>query len=359
MEDPNQDSQTSRQQPSRKGVKQVHRPHQKRIHRDPSLRKRPLPPVELIPKAEEILVRIDMHRFLTHGQIGELLFRRTRTRFGVMRSEQRYQKTANQAIGDLMDHGLIEGMRIYQTHPRTGNEFQAVALILSPAGRRRVAGIYDRYDDGEAPRAALDLKQFTSRKVDHELGVTDAMIALSRSVWQLGDGFDVLDWYDDSLLERRKQVTRFFDFTPDGWCVVETPTGRLCPLFVEIDRGTESIHSRTGSTKDWYTKIVRYGDYLANRYLDDPFYAALEYDTRQMARPLVLTVTTSPERMDNMLRATREAGGRGAYWYTTRDRLYGGPDDVRAPFAPMRQAIWWRVGDTQPVSLVDHLSPPT
>lgn len=343
--------------------KQIHRTHQKRINRDPALRKRTLPPYEKIPSAELILRNIDQFRFLTNEQIGELLFRRTLNRFGKVRSEKwrQYQNPANDAIGDLTDHGLITKLRIFQTHRLTGNIFQSTVNILTPAGKRKVQEAYDRDDEGEALRPTSDLKRYSNQKIDHELEIIDATIALKRAIWSMGTGYDVLEWHDDDMLSRDRDAL-FQTFLPDAWCVVEAPGGRLCPLFFEIDRGTETIMPGTYSnpSRTWLAKMGNYGDYFQYRYKHDPFYVKRGFDLSHelVAQKIVLTVTTSQERLENMLEATRKAGGRNTYWYTTRQLLYGTPNLAKGEtwnFGAILEPIWSRVNDSAPVSLRDHI----
>lgn len=349
-----QDIKTATPQADKPAQPHTHRKHQGRIHRDPALRKRPLRPLEAIPYGQTILTEIDRFRFLTNLQVGELVYRSTLTKDNRPRSDTHYQDPCNRVLADLFDLKLIERIPVFQTHQRTGNLFQAAVNILTRKGAEAVQAACDRADRGETPRWTPDLKRYTSQKIDHELAINDLAIALRRAVDAIGGV--VLDWHDDDLLERHKQTTRFGNFTPDGWCVVQMPGGRLCPLFVEVDRGTEVILSGSGSTKDWKTKIERYGDYFAFRYQDDPFYADLGYDPRAMAKPVVLTETTSPERLANMLKATAAAGGYGTYWYTTRQAIFGTPDMKQGVFGAMVGPIWRRMGIEHPVNLRHHFA---
>lgn len=347
-------TQTDESPPTKTNQKTNRKEYQKRINRRSDLRKRPLPPLELIPFADQILMQLDQKRFLTNIQIGELFFRGTRTVHGKMRSELQFQRTAGEAIGNLMDHKLIDRIPVFQTHRRTGNIFQTQVNLLTRKGRDHVQDCYDREDDGEVLRPTGDLKRFTHQKIDHELAINDIAIALQRAVWRLGPEYQVVEWFDDDLLERHKHTTRFHDFTPDAWCLVEGPDDRLCPMFIEVDRGTEMVRSKRNSTKDWYTKMVRYGYYIAHRYHEDPFYAELECDTRKMVHPLVLTITTSEERMKNMLAATEEANGRNTYWYTQRERVFG--SDSLPPLDVFLEPIWSRLQTRSPLNLMDYLT---
>lgn len=343
---------------SRKGIPQTHKPHQKRNSHDPKLAKHNPRPLELVPRGESILIEIDRARFLTNGQIGELLFRRTLTQDNTLRADTTFQKFANRSLRDLLALGLIEKVQTYQTHRRTGNVFQDGVNILSPKGLTALKKILDRQDSVEPVRSTPALREFSFRKIDHELAITDMLIALRRAVWSLGVDCDVFDIHDDDQLSRLKGFARFDEFTPDFWCVVQTPDG-LFPLFGEADRGTEMIESTTGSTKDWKTKLMRYGQYISTRYHSDPFYVSLGYDTRAMRWPVVLTMTTSDERRANMLKVTPTAGGAGAYWYTTKEAVFGpaDPDYKQSPFGMILEPIWQHLAKEPTISLRDYLLP--
>lgn len=327
--------------------------YQGRVHVDPAKVSK-IYPLEGIQQGSATLIQLDRFRFLTNPQVGELLFRQTLTRYGKPRSSKEYQRSANETLRRLLYAGYIERIQIYQTHRLTGNVFQSAVNLLTRKGASEVQSLYDRADAGERLRWTPDLKRYTFQKIDHELEINDAAIALYRGVWALGEGFDLYEWHDDDLLERSKQLTRFNDFTPDGFGIVETPSHRLCPLFVEIDRGTEVVISQVGSTKDWKTKIERYGAYLRDRYRDDPFYASLGFAPAEMAHPIILTIAPSPGRIATMLDATDQAGGLGAYWYATRQDVYGTFGGILGP-------VWRKLNAAEPVSLRDHLlgQPPT
>lgn len=350
-----QTSENPKPRPSRKGIPQTHKLHQKRNSHDPELATRKPRPLELVPYGELILIEIDRSRFLTNGQIGELLFRRGPTKQHKPRAEAQYQKFANLSIRDLLAMNLIEKVQIYQTHRQTGNVFQDGVNILSPKGLTELKKIHERQDSVEPVRSTPALRDFSFRKIDHELAITNIQIALRRATWSLGPDCDVLDFHDDDQLSRLKGLALFSDFTPDGWCVVQTPEG-LFPLFIEADRGTEVIKSTTGSTKDWFTKMTRYSNYHSHRYHADPLYRNLGYDTRAIHPPLILTVTTGHERQAHMLNATAEAGCYGSYWFTTKAELFGTPDMDRSPFGAILEPIWKRLKTGESVDLRSHLT---
>lgn len=173
------------------------------------------------------------------------------------------------------------------------------------------------------------LKHFRDQSVSHLLEINDLSIALRRSI-AAADGMHLLLWLDDDQLARLKQITRFHNFIPDGFSIVQVQTDsgvKLVPLFVEIDRQTETVRSTGLGGRDWYSKIGRYGQYFALDFRTDPLleHVGISADLLGILdTPRVLTVTKSAVRVDRMLQATTDAGGKGTYLYTTHAELYEG-----------------------------------
>lgn len=82
--------------------------------------------------------------------------------------------------------------------------------------------------------------------------------------------------------------------------------------FVEIDRGKETVNSRDERYKSWKHKIELYTTYYdSGKYFE-------RFGAKGMA---VLTVTTTQTRLQNLIRATEQAGGGGRFWFTTFDKV--------------------------------------
>ncbi len=244
----------------------------------------------------------------------------------------------------LKDNGLIERLKVFHTHRVTGAFYQDAVNILTRAGAQLVQEHYDAAGSGQRVRWRPDLKRLTNATLDHELAINDLAIAAHRACWERR--WELHDWHDDDLLARR--TTAFDGFIPDGFGVVDTGT-RLVPVFVEIDRGTETVASPSGSTKDWRTKIERYLGYLNHRFRDDPLLATLGYRPATLDRPLVLTVTTSETRLENMLAATAAVGGDHRFLFTTGPAIFGERGRFWAP-------VWRSPEQVAAVSLGDLLA---
>ncbi len=208
----------------------------------------------------------------------------------------------------LKDRELVACLPVFR-HTSAGTFVRGEVNVLTAKGAQLVREHYAAVGyDPEALRWSPKIREYTNQTIDHELAINDVAIAAVTAARSAGIALH--DWHDDQQLHSLKASgrVRFFDFTPDGFFILETPQKRQ-PYFIEVDRGTESVTGRAPNT--WQRKIERYGTYLKERYRDDPYFAGLP-------APLVLTVTTGPERLGNLLDATRTAGGQKAYWFTTR-----------------------------------------
>lgn len=252
----------------------------------------------------------------------------------------------------LKDNGLIERLKVFHTHKVSGHIYQDAVNILTREGARQVAEFYAEDGTGQQLRWRPELKRFANQTIDHELAVNDFAIAAHRACWERH--WDLFDWHDDDRLSRRP--TALGNLLPDGFGVIAA-SPRLIPIFVEIDRGTETVHSDRGSATDWKSRVERYGAYLAQRFATDPLLQTLGYAADELTPPLVLIATTSRPRLDHMRAATHAAGGDARFWYTTNQALYRTPDAFWTP-------IWWSATSPHPLSLADYvafgvtLSPP-
>jgi len=263
---------------------------------------------------------------LTNRQISCLLFRDGAGPGGVARaSDAAADQACNRyCLRRLFDRGLLRRREVILRSPVTHNHYQAMVNLPTKEGFEMVQDV--REDAGQArgrwSAAAYDLSNFT---VAHILAIHDFLIHLQRACARRE--LAVVAWYLDRDLAAMKGLG--FGAIPDALIVVQRRDGKRVPLFVEIDRGTETVIGVAEGRRDWFRKIGLYGDYLATQggaFYRLDFYTGLE-------RPLVLTVTTTHKRIDTMITATRKAEGEGTYWYTTAAELYADeePDNCFAP----------------------------
>ncbi|MEO8338253.1 MAG: replication-relaxation family protein [Nitrospirota bacterium] len=177
--------------------------------------------------------------------------------------------------------------------------------------------------------------------LDHQIMLNDVFIALNEASEQAG--WTLSEWVDDRILKkmhtglvpvedpdgRERRVT----VVPDAYFALASDD-RLLRFFVEADRATMTVISSNNQKRTWQKRIHAY-----QAYFDSP----LPIDTYGTKRIRVLTVTTSPKRLESLKLATEAAGGRNRYWFTTeRDLMGSGALD-----AP----IWFKAGSMEPVSL--------
>lgn len=221
----------------------------------------------------------------------------------------------------LKDLGLVE---VVTTQRENVSVLNRVPLnILTEAGAAAVVAYYADRDIAYIPRWQPTLKDYAARTTAHALAINDAAIALAASAQEAGYTF--LDWHDDlhlRALRDDKQVL-LTDFWPDGFFSLGWEH-RIWPFFLEIDRGTESVGS--ASANSWRSKMKKYGQYLKFRWRADSYFLPEQY----AHPPLVLTVTTGPTRLENLLEATQKAGGGKSYWFAAREWL-GLDYDVMGP----------------------------
>lgn len=202
------------------------------------------------------------------------------------------------------------------------------------------------------------LARFQEQTIAHLWEINTFAIHLRRAIGA-AEGMQMRAWLDDDQLSRLKDQGLFSSFTPDGFCLVEVQTGsgmKLVPIFVEIDRRTETLKSSGFSGKDWATKIQRYGSYFAVDFRSDPFLEHIGI-TRDLLTfldsPRVLTQTVGDDRVPRMITTTAESGGKGTYLYTERS-------SVRAEWGSVLGSIWHSTDAVPPysISLEDILRRP-
>jgi hypothetical protein len=83
---------------------------------------------------------------------------------------------------------------------------------------------------------------------------------------------------------------------------------RKVPLLVEADLGTESIES--AAPNSWATKYKQYVHYLKHDFGNDPLFEGC-------VKPLVVSLTTSDRRLNNLVEAIEGWGGQRSWWCAT------------------------------------------
>jgi hypothetical protein len=185
--------------------------------------------------------------------------------------------------------------------------------------------------------------------LSHLLATNDARIAITLSAAR--HGWQLLEWRDDRTLkrekpdkvqvewvdEKKKKHNVRLSLVPDGYLLLES--GELNPTtnrpkrhhrFLEMDMGTVPGESSRDARHSWSLKSRAYIQY----------YRSGAYERDYQAKGLrVLTVTTTPKRLENLLRATQTAGGRELFLFSTLDEIRSAD--------PLADPIWQQPGSAE------------
>lgn len=280
-----------------------------------------LPAFRITNRDRAILYAVRQCRVLTTTQIEMLLFspragqeHRTNTSNCQYRLQQLYHR--GYLDRDEQPQKLSDGRKPY-------------LYVLDRAGARLLAAL-DK-PDGAVPRWSSRRSSFRPLFLEHLLATNDVRVSLT--VASRDAGVVVARWLDEPELRQHHSSDRVTIAGPKGGTVQTTvvPDGyfvltmgeRETHQFLEIDRGTVTGERSVWGTKDWARKVAAY---LA-------YYHAGHFRRRYRTRSLrILTVTTSDQRLENLLAITERVSGKARFWFTTFARL--------RPASVLTQPIW-------------------
>lgn len=260
------------------------------------------------------------------------------------------QRAANEmCLARLKDRGLVELMPAIVT-PASGVWERREVNILTRQGSDRVRAWHKAEGAPWAQRSAGTVRDYRWATINELYWIIDAATAIVAGAER--EDIALVEWLDkfDAAGKGRgkpgdkRKETPFPFVEPDGYLLLRRD-GVGIPLFLESDRDTEPVESR--SPNAWVRKIERYGELLRWWHRTYP----------HNVQPLVLTVTTTALRLKNLRTATETLGGRDAYWFTTEDAL-ATPKDLALPFPDALGPIWAVPHNDTPHSLRDHLTRP-
>jgi hypothetical protein len=309
-------------------------------------------PLKHIPQALAILEACDQRALLTNGQLSRLFFVGRPNAHGDLRELAAAEKAAAKVLHRLWEGGWLERRQVMLTSRRTGGAYHHYVNVLSASGAQVLEAHYAERGRGEL-RWKRPGVEVSNQTIEHTLAINDFYVLASRAA-ELRDDVAFFSWKDDRQLAAMTRATQLHLVSiPDAFFVLgkdRQPFG----CFLEIDLGSEAVGGER-STRIWREKIAGYGRYLRERYQDEAFFEGVP-------APIVLTVTTSPTRLANMLSATREMAGADRFWYTTIDaltpeRIVSHAGKQVAVFRPetLWQSIWRVASDPAPRSLADYL----
>lgn len=161
--------------------------------------------------------------------------------------------------------------------------------------------------------------------VGHELATTDLRTTLA-----LAAGPDLLAWHGTRQAYHRYTTDATGQLAPDAYCRLHLD-GTSLHVFIEVDRGTQTIRHRIRKKLRDYERYLKSGAF-AERYWD-------ELDRATQSKPtfrLVFLTTQSSRRLES-LKAEVDLATRKAVWLTTREQLIQSQE-------PLRDPIWLRAG---------------
>ena len=294
-------------------------------------RKRPR--YQLTDRDVAVVDAVARHRFLSTDQIAALLFP---TQGGIVSSQCRLR------LRLLVSAGFLT--RFEQPVVRGKGTKPALFGLAAAGPDLLVSELAYAPEDIDWHPSHSDVSWFF---LDHQIMINDIFVALNQACARVG--WTLAEWVDDRILKKLHAepvlITdaigkeRWVSVVPDAYCAIACPdptTGdhRLLRFFVEADRATMTVISSTQQRRTWQKRIRAY-----QAYFDSP-QIIKTYGTRRFR---VLTVTTSPTRLQSLKAATEAASGMNKFWFTTEDAL-SAEMALEAP-------IWHKAGSVEPVSL--------
>jgi hypothetical protein len=171
--------------------------------------------------------------------------------------------------------------------------------------------------------------------LEHTTSINDVRIALTKAAEAAG--YDLRKWVTETELKGNYDRVKVriasgglqsVSLIPDSYIVLKVPQG-YAHFFLELDRGTETI----GRFK---SKILAYTAY----------YQSGAYERRYNSKSMrVLTVTSSVKRLENLKKATEEAGGKRRFWFAIQNTI--STDSI------LHAPIWYVAGEQAKSQLLE------
>src|SRR5712692_6810102 len=264
------------------------------------------PHMVMTERDKEILRQVYFFRLMTREQIERLLFppdnghdHPTKTSKARLRLKLLYQHGYLERIPTPIAPGHWAWRPVYRLC-RKGAELVAQELGTTTSN----LPYWGKGDDKDHRQTEISLLF-----LNHALETNDVRIAVIQAT--LAKGYIVEQWLDDTEL-KRQEVKDFVTVSseaghrtkvpiiPDAYFVLHLGNQRA-HFFLELDRATMS-------NKRWKRRILAYKKYVESG----------KYHERYKTNSLrILTVTTTPQRLDNLKHTTANAGGDDLFWFTT------------------------------------------
>lgn len=268
-----------------------------------------IPPIHITDRDIEILRAVARHRFLRSTHVVALL--------------QQSRQQVLRRLQMLFQHGFLDRPRCQIDYYRRGS--RAMVYGIGNHGAQLLeerCGIPRRKVDWSAKNRTVN-RYF----MEHSLAVADVMVALEIAAQKRNDiritAEDTADIKWSVPLKERGTTTQF-PVVPDKIFKVESTVDSRSALHVllEVDRATMPVMRQTLKQTSVYRKFIGYQKVWREN-LHSRF---------GMSRVRVLTVTTTPERVVNLVEAAQQLreSTPGLFLFTHTANLALNPDPLNA-----------------------------
>jgi len=251
------------------------------------------PPMRLTDRDKRIVEAVYQLRFLTRDQIKKLEFEK-----GSMTACQR-------RLSLLYHNGYLSA--VHKLVP-TGYGSSKRAYCLSKKGAALISHLY-----GEKEARQIKWNEKHNRVetffIEHTLAINDVRIAFLKAVLETDDYN--LFWFNEQEVKAWKEKIddpeksgKTLPITPDSFLYL-LGKDKKAYFFLEVDRATES-------NRRWRDKIRGYVEYVKSGKYQERF---------QTSALRVLTVTTSKERMANLIKTTQSVENAYFFLFATFDQI--------------------------------------
>lgn len=246
------------------------------------------PPMHLTDRDKRVVEWVYLFRFLTRDQIHLLEFKDKSMAACQKRLTALYHNHYLDAGHKPIPAGYGSAKRVY---------------CLSERGRDLITHMYDSLDPKEI-KWKKTYNEVEEYFLEHTLAINDVRVALTVSAKEKGFTLDwTPEWELKALKERvedPERPGRYISITPDAYFVIKGE-GKKASFFLEADRATEA-------NKRFKEKVKGYIEYIRTK----------KYQERYKTSSLrVLVVTTTKERLKNLMNTTQSVDGASFFWFTT------------------------------------------
>ena len=266
-----------------------------------------MPPVHLTQRDLEILRHVHKHRFLRSTHIRKLVGGSADV---VLRRLQL-----------LFHHGYLDRPRAQIDYYRHGS--QPLCYGLGNKGAQELA---HHFGIESVKVSWTDKNRLATRLyLDHTLAVADVMIALELScrdnphvrLPEANESHPVSQQWNVTVRYRGK--SQMLGVVPDKVFALEFPNEpqKTAIIFLEADRATMPVMRPSLKQSSFFRKMLAYHESWQQK---------LHTSLFGQRRCLVLTVTTSIQRVDTLIKANRalnDGGGSGLFRFTSKSSLCG------------------------------------